>query len=238
MSVDISEPILLQVERMSAKEFRKFVVAPIDVGTAPIQLYDDPVVDRASWTSIATNWRWVSPIIMANIALGLFSSDNFGNLMFFIAGLFFLWPLTEYYMHNFVLHGESRISDGPNRGKLQRQLFARHLHHHVFMKEKNRIALAPRVYLRAIPLGWGLAIAGDTIQEGVGASALLLHAGWLMGSLAYDTLHQMFHHGPHMSNVCYRVLRQNHLRHHYRHSSKDFGVTNPWCDVLFGTYGK
>ena len=84
--------------------------------------------------------------------------------------------------------------------------------------------------------------------------AVMLHAGWLSGSLLYDGMHYSFHHGPDIkvsltcalcmgkslcrsrsANLCvpsqlgwYQRMKASHMRHHFRDNQVEFGVTAPW----------
>ena len=66
-------------------------------------------------------------------------------------------------------------------------------------------------------------------------SALLVHAGMIFGSLLYDAMHYSFHHGPDLQFGWYQQMKTQHMRHHFRDNSKEFGVTTSLWDWAFGT---
>lgn len=88
-----------------------------------------------------------------------------------------------------------------------------------------------------MPLGFALIAALATMNLLSGHCGLLVHAGWLGGSLLYDAMHYSFHHGPDIKVGWYQKMKAQHMRHHFRDNSVEFGVTNPWWDMVFGTLG-
>jgi len=61
--------------------------------------------------------------------------------------------------------------------------------------------------------------------------------GGALGYLLYDTCHFYFHHDNGILNKIgyFQRMKSRHLRHHYSDDSKNFGVTSPLFDILFGT---
>lgn len=88
-----------------------------------------------------------------------------------------------------------------------------------------------------MPLGFALVMVFSKLNMVSGACGLLVHAGWLGGSLLYDGMHYSFHHGPDLKFGWYAKMKAQHMRHHFRDNSVEFGVTNPWWDIVFGTSG-
>jgi len=52
----------------------------------------------------------------------------------------FVWTTIEYYFHRILLHGELKIGNVED-GKRNGELFSKHIHHHVFMNQKYRVAI-------------------------------------------------------------------------------------------------
>ena len=86
-----------------------------------------------------------------------------------------------------------------------------------------------------MPLGFALVAVLAAMNLLSGHCGLLVHAGWLGGSLLYDAMHYSFHHGPDIKFGWYQKMKAQHMRHHFRDNSVEFGVTNPWWDTVFGT---
>ena len=86
-----------------------------------------------------------------------------------------------------------------------------------------------------VPAGFALVMGLAALNVLPVHCGLLVHAGWLGGSLLYDGMHFSFHHGPDIKFSWYQKMKAAHMRHHFRDNSVEFGVTNPWWDLLFGT---
>jgi sterol desaturase/sphingolipid hydroxylase (fatty acid hydroxylase superfamily) len=58
--------------------------------------------------------------------------------------------------------------------------------------------------------------------------------GFLTGYLFYDITHYAVHHFN-MKNKFWLAIKNHHMLHHYKHSDKGFGVSQPTWDYVFGT---
>merc|ERR1711991_1025240 len=61
-----------------------------------------------------------------------------------------------------------------------------------------------------------------------------LTAGLFSGYLVYDEIHYWIHHGT-LPWAWLRRLKAHHMAHHYAHPNENYGVSNQWTDVLFGS---
>jgi sterol desaturase/sphingolipid hydroxylase (fatty acid hydroxylase superfamily) len=68
------------------------------------------------------------------------------------------------------------------------------------------------------------------------ASALLFHAGFTLGYLAYEFVHLATHARWRVPGISFLV--QYHNRHHYQSWQRTFGVTSPLWDWVFGSLPK
>ena len=59
-------------------------------------------------------------------------------------------------------------------------------------------------------------------------------AGLFSGYLVYDEIHYWIHHGT-LPFAWLRRLKAHHMAHHYAHPNENFGVSNQWTDILFGS---
>ena len=66
--------------------------------------------------------------------------------------------------------------------------------------------------------------------------ALLFMSGFIGGAIVYDSIHYYCHFGPELEVGWLKRLRVNHMKHHYRNSRSNFGVTTNLWDIVFGTY--
>jgi dihydroceramide fatty acyl 2-hydroxylase len=62
-------------------------------------------------------------------------------------------------------------------------------------------------------------------------------AGLVGGYLAYDTTHYLTHHSAGQTALG-RYQKKRHFRHHYYDSTRNFGVSSPLWDAIWGTMGK
>lgn len=162
--IDITQPLVPQVKLLSNAEYLAFVRRPRYVeDTDCITLHPDEATDIASRSDYGVNVRLVMPAVALEVLVAAMwqlhgkDSGNIGSatiqlfakfvLCFCVAGIGVMWTLTEYYFHSIVLHDEMRLDpDAPADGEKNASLFARHLHHHVFMNQKHRVVLNTRTY--------------------------------------------------------------------------------------------
>lgn len=169
------------------------------------------------------------------------------TVLLFVCGLL-LWSLTEYTMHRFVFHVTqeaedrshqtvSRLGIGeaavPALGNLeQTRYFVAHGVHHDYPNDSRRLVMPPGV---SIPLALVFYYLFAVMVGAVYAPALF--AGFVAGYLVYDTTHYAVHHHRSRTRIG-RYLKKHHFRHHYVDPSKDFGVSSPIWDLVFGTLGR
>jgi dihydroceramide fatty acyl 2-hydroxylase len=132
------------------------------------------------------------------------------------------WSLIEYLLHRFVFH---------HTPSTPRQMFLGYLFHgahHAFPDDRLRWT---------VPLVTSLPVAAVLTTAALlvfGAAGGPLMTGVLLGYLAYDLVHYAIHLGPKRSRIG-RYLRNRHLAHHYGVPERNFGVTSPLWDVVFGS---
>ncbi len=61
-------------------------------------------------------------------------------------------------------------------------------------------------------------------------------AGFLGGYLVYDELHYYLHHRV-PTTAAGRRLRELHMRHHFQDDTHGYGISAPYWDRVFGTFG-
>jgi sterol desaturase/sphingolipid hydroxylase (fatty acid hydroxylase superfamily) len=163
------------------------------------------------------------PLLVALIVLAARNGLGLAtNLALFAAGLG-LWTFLEYTLHRFVFHFK------PHSPWQQTLYFMIHGVHHDYPKDSKRLVMPPVVTLLLLPPFY---VLYETL---FGAPQhIVIFAGTLLGYLVYDTIHFAVHHFQPRTKVGFH-LRQNHMRHHYLDPSKNFGVTSPLWDLIFGT---
>lgn len=143
------------------------------------------------------------------------------------AGLFwgglFAWTFVEYVLHRFIFHWTPP-------GKIGARIhFIFHGVHHDYPNDRLRLVMPPSV---SIPLA---IIFFSFFNALLGAPTVYpFFAGFVTGYLFYDTMHYAMHH-LNWKNPLWQRLKQHHMLHHYQHSDKGFGVSNPLWDYVFNT---
>lgn len=148
-----------------------------------------------------------------------------------IAGLLlglFLWTLAEYTLHRFLFHFKAR-------NEWQKKLsFLMHGVHHAQPRDKTRLVMPPAVSIPLAALFYGLYYVVFTFVLGIPNWIGPVFAGFLLGYLAYDMIHYGTHHFP-IKKGYFRMVRRNHMHHHFQTPNMRFGVSNPLWDYVFKT---
>jgi dihydroceramide fatty acyl 2-hydroxylase len=166
------------------------------------------------------------PIVVAGIVLGF--DRGYGVLQ--VVGLFALgvliWTLTEYWLHRLVFHWE------PDNRFGRRMHFIIHGVHHDHPNDPLRLVMPPAV---SIPLA-ALFFLLYALIFGTPA-AFPLFAGFIAGYLVYDYTHYYVHHKVPKSPTG-KLLREQHMRHHFQDHRFGYGVSTPLWDHVFRTVPK
>ncbi len=176
---------------------------------------------------------------------GEMAATRIGSL--FVGGLIF-WTFTEYVMHRWVFHVKKEVEDETREllskqdidspalpvlhGFTQTRYFIEHGVHHDFPNDSRRLVMPPGV---SIPLAVLFYYLFVWVLGSVDTPAAF--AGFIVGYLFYDTTHYAVHHFRLKSKIGL-YLKKHHFRHHYGDNGKDFGVSSPFWDIVFGTKGR
>jgi sterol desaturase/sphingolipid hydroxylase (fatty acid hydroxylase superfamily) len=168
------------------------------------------------------------PVILflpAILLLGAHAAGDIGigATLAWALGGWALWTLTEYWMHRLVFHFE------PEDGIGARLHWIIHGVHHDHPNDPRRLVMPPSV---SVPLALGFYGLFALALGGTYAPAFA--SGFLAGYLAYDMTHYHLHHHVPRTRIG-RMLREQHMRHHFQDDTRGFGVSAPWWDVVFGT---
>ena len=130
------------------------------------------------------------------------------------------WTATEYGLHRVVMH-QMRGRGLPS---------VEHLRHHAdvtyFSPASKKIASAAGTTAVAYPVT--VALAGRRW-------ATAFTAGLITAYFGYEVAHRRTHTHP-PGNRYGRWARRSHMHHHFGAPMRNFGVTSPVWDRLFGTY--
>jgi sterol desaturase/sphingolipid hydroxylase (fatty acid hydroxylase superfamily) len=134
-----------------------------------------------------------------------------------------IWTLIEYFGHRYLFHYEFP-------GRIGARLhFLMHGVHHVHPNDSLRLVMPP---LLSGPIML-IALGVTTLLFGlpVGLPVLL---GFVIGYLVYDMTHYYLHHAEPKTRLGL-MMRRDHMLHHFRDSTKGYGVAAFWWDHVFGT---
>jgi sterol desaturase/sphingolipid hydroxylase (fatty acid hydroxylase superfamily) len=185
-------------------------------------MFESDLLDRLSRVHPAVPVVIFVPVIAALIALGVTRAGTAVALGLLAAGYLF-WTLAEYWLHRVVFHFE------PDEGIGARLHWVIHGVHHDHPNDPMRLVMPPSV---SIPLA-ALFLLGFWLVLGP-ELAPAFGGGFLAGYLVYDMTHFYLHHGNPGSRMG-KLLRSNHMRHHFQDHERGFGVSVTLWDYVFRT---
>jgi len=188
------------------------------------QLFKSRILEKLTHTPL-----WVPQIMYFIIISGMLwyavSKLNYSvpSVIFTMLAGAITWTLAEYFIHRFFYHTETE-----SEGFYKIQFNAHGVHHH-FPKDDSRLAMPPVPSLILSSAFFGL------FYLIMGNHALAFWPGFILGYLAYITLHYYQHvvkspkYGP------WKKLWRHHKAHHYSDPYSAFGVTTRLWDFVFRT---
>lgn len=195
--------------------------------------YVHPLVPHAIYVPILVALLVISPL------------DAAASAGYFVLGLF-IWTFLEYLLHRFAFHAPAHvmketheISAGlaldqpviPELPTLRHVIyFIFHGVHHEYPSDSRRLVMPP---IASLPMG---IVAWFVFSWIFGDAAIPAFAGLLLGYLIYDTTHFVVHHKA-VPTAFGKLLKRDHMRHHFLDPDEDYGVSSPLWDIVFRTYG-
>ncbi len=188
-----------------------------------IRLFENPLLERLSKISPVTVLLVYSPLIIHGIwrsfAVGV---PALTFLVLFLSGVAF-WTLFEYFFHRYVFHFTPR-------GEFQKRVsFLFHGVHHQYPNDKKRLVM---------PIALSLLIAivlFAVFSLLFGSWTWAFSSGFALGYLAYDMTHYSIHHFKPPRVKYLKNVWKSHIDHHFRDSTKGYGVSSSFWDRVFGT---
>lgn len=145
-------------------------------------------------------------------------------LLFFAIG-FVTWSITEYLMHRFVFHLESK-----NKA-VKAFHYAMHGYHHAVPHDTNRLFMPPVPALIFLALFFGI------FYLIFWKYTWFFLPGFEIGYLIYSRMHYLMHiRTP--KNAYLKKMWEHHANHHYKDEDKGFGVSSDLWDRVFNTMPK
>ncbi len=186
-----------------------------------IPLFESPALEYFTHIHPVTPLVTFTPVALFTAYLGYEAVGWAMSLALFVVGLL-VWTLTEYILHRWVFHYEPKSQWG------QYVHFMVHRIHHDYPRDSTRLVMP---LLVSIPLAALFYVAFSAIFT---IYANTLFSGFIVGYMAYDSIHYATHHLP-MTSRLGRFLKTYHMRHHFEDSHVAFGVSNPLWDYVIGS---
>ncbi len=186
-----------------------------------VRLFENPVLEYFSHIHPATPVVAYVPVMIWMLVLAFQAVSVLNVVWSFALGLL-LWTLTEYSIHRWAFHYPPRSAWG------KRIHFLVHGIHHDYPRDSTRLVMPLMV---SVPLALLFyyafaAVFGDLVYS--------VFAGFIIGYVAYDSIHYATHHMP-MRGKIGRFLKEYHMKHHFVEDTSAYGVSNPLWDFVFKT---
>ena len=131
------------------------------------------------------------------------------------------WTLFEYLMHRFIFHFVTENK------RLQKIIYTIHGVHHEYPRDRERLFMPPIPSLLISSLLFFLMFSI------LGNAAFAFFSGFLLGYLAYGSMHYAIHAFIPPKNM--KALWRSHHLHHYKYPNLGFGVSSIIWDYVFKT---
>lgn len=180
---------------------------------------------------------WVPPIIFLPIigiffvmSLGFLGGANVGVLatvLVFVGGLF-IWSIAEYAIHRYVFHFH------PTSAVMKRLHFLFHGVHHDYPQDSLRLVMPPAVSISLAFIFYGMFYLVLGVVLNVPQYVPAFFSGFVAGYLFYDMMHYASHH-VNFTNKYFKMIKEHHMKHHYKEPDAGFGFTSKIWDWVFKT---
>jgi sterol desaturase/sphingolipid hydroxylase (fatty acid hydroxylase superfamily) len=187
-------------------------------------LFGSPFLDRFTRVHHLVPVALYGPVVLACFVVALSRESPPAVVGYAVVG-YLLWTLTEYWLHRIVFHFE------PGGGLGARLHFLIHGVHHDHPNDPKRLVMPPAA---SVPLALGFVLLYRWVFGPDAWTAVT--AGFLGGYLVYDELHYYLHHRV-PTTAAGRRLRELHMRHHFQDDTHGYGISAPYWDRVFGTFG-
>jgi sterol desaturase/sphingolipid hydroxylase (fatty acid hydroxylase superfamily) len=143
------------------------------------------------------------------------------------AAMVVVYPLVEYGLHRWVLHGRFLYKSAWTAKIWKRIHYDHHRNpHDLLVLFGAPYTTLPTIALVTLPLGW--------LIGGAAGACVALATGLLLFAM-YEFCHCIQHLPYTPSNRWLRAIKSRHLAHHFHSEQGNFGITSALCDSIFGT---
>lgn len=186
-----------------------------------VRLFKNPILEYFSHIHPITPVIVFVPFALIFLYMSLTTVGILNTIFLFVVGVL-LWTIFEYSFHRWAFHYHPKSIPGK---KLH---FLVHGIHHDYPRDRTRLVMP---LLVSVPLA---ILFYFIFQSLFGVFHYTVFAGFILGYVAYDSIHFATHHMP-MKGKIGKYLKEYHLRHHYNDEHTAYGVSNPLWDYVFST---
>jgi sterol desaturase/sphingolipid hydroxylase (fatty acid hydroxylase superfamily) len=211
------------------------------------RMFSNDLFERLSHVHPAVPHLIFLPVITVMFVMAVRAGQTPGQMALLFLGGALFWSLLEYVIHRFVFHPPQWVEEETRAvtGSLEpgaavmpalptwrhKFYFLVHGVHHDYPNDSRRLVMPPSV---SIPLA---VVFYALFTWAIGPLTPAAFAGLVGGYLVYDTTHYLTHHSAGKTALG-RYQKKRHFRHHYYDSTRNFGVSSPLWDVIWGTMGR
>jgi sterol desaturase/sphingolipid hydroxylase (fatty acid hydroxylase superfamily) len=200
---------------------------PIPEHLAPrkgeVALFSNPLMERLSRISPITVLFIYVPVSLYSIHAGVTGGAGIAPTLATFAAGFIFWTLFEYGFHRYIFHF---FPIGEFQTRIQ---FLIHGVHHQYPNDKERLVMPVSVSI--LVAGLLLFIILTFFRE----TGWGFFAGFVAGYITYDMIHYSIHNFQPPGPAWIKAIWVHHLAHHYRDTTRGYGVSSPIWDTVFGT---
>lgn len=186
-----------------------------------VRLFKNPILEYFSHIHPITPVVVFIPFALIFLYMSFISVGILNTVFLFIVGVL-MWTIFEYAFHRWAFHYHPKSMLG------KKVHFLVHGIHHDYPRDRTRLVMP---LLVSVPLAL---LFYFIFQSLFGAYYYTMFSGFIIGYVAYDSIHFATHHMT-MKGKIGKFLKEYHLRHHYNDEHTAYGVSNPLWDYVFST---
>lgn len=228
--LNLEEPLVPQI--LKAHWTREFYLDQVHRprhSAKPVRLYD------SWWMEFLTLSPWYVQMTYSvgvwAIARRALAHMTLAQYLQIAVPALFVWTLFEYVMHRYALHVDNALPDYGQRWFAWH--FTNHGVHHYLPMDVKRTGAPPITVMTQTPVLWFLFSLGGPVGEAI-------FSGTFAGFMFYEQFHMLLHMMPNLWQPWrvldhYGIMKQYHLKHHYKNYEMGYGVTTKIWDKVWGT---